>query len=354
MIPKNLAQYFQARGLKAREIRSRKEFAKIHRTFAQGDISGCRDLNRKHGHFDLTEFETFLDYYGRAAAPGAPRHIVLLPNNLDGRLVNYHHFFSGFLAPLIEILELGAIPDDAVVLYPDVAVLNRHITDVLKHYDIVGHPFPNRLGPVIAKTGGFEEILVPGYDETRWIGTQMDRRQIELLRQFRDKFAGAPIPNTGPPRVVFVDRASPPDYYQSTAFKQQFHAAKGMMSGASRRAIANANEVKTLLADQFSATTVYPEKMSLRETAEVFRDADVIVAQHGAGLDNLYWCDPPCFLIEIVPINKLGNDSRYFRNICSYVGLDHCIIAQRGPFAPVNLNQLLAFTKHAVTTISGR
>ncbi len=354
MIPKRLAQFFAARGRSAYKARRSRQLGKITVAFAQADYKACRDLNQKFGRFDVAEFEGFLDYFQSAKAQCAPCHIVVLPNNLGGRLVNYHHFFSGFLAPLIEILQTGAIPTDAVVLYPDLAMMNRHIDDVLAHYNIAGRAIPFRMGRAVATAGGFQSILVPGFDETRRFGTQMDRRQIAMLHQFRDTFAGAPEPYSGSPRVVFIDRGGPPEFYQSSTFKQQFDSPNGKTSGTSRRAIANAADVSALLSTKFAATTAYPEKMTLRQTAALFRDADVVVAQHGAGLANLYWCNPPCFVIEILPIGLLGRESRYFRNVSHFVGLDHIFLIQSGPFAPVNLNQLEAFTTHAVADVQGK
>jgi len=354
MIPRSLAWYFKARNRKAHEAKIRRQLSRITRAFEQSDFEGCRELNQRFGYFDEREFEDFLNYFLRAKMQDALHHIVVLPNNLNGRLVNYHHFFSGFLGPLIEILQMGAIPTNAVVLYPDLAVMNRHIDDVLSHYNIAGRAFPFRMGSAVATTGKFQKILVPGFDETRFLGTQMDRRQIEMLRQFRDEFAGAPEPCSGPPRVVFIDRDKPTAYYQSRAFKRQFNAPQGLMSGAGRRAIANAADVSALLSTKFAATTAQLEKMSLRETAALFRDADVVVAQHGAGLDNLYWCNPPCFLIEILPVRMLGDGSRYFRNVSHYVGLEHTFLIQGGPFAPVNLDQLEAYTRYAIAHVLPR
>lgn len=47
--------------------------------------------------------------------------------------------------------------------------------------------------------------------------------------------------------------------------------------------------------------SVCTETLSLREETELFADAEVVVAVHGAGLTNLLFCHPGCVVVELFP-----------------------------------------------------
>lgn len=91
------------------------------------------------------------------------------------------------------------------------------------------------------------------------------------------------------------------------------------MSRSGRRCVTNEAEVWDLLSRRgFSFVEDRPR--SLREQIDLFRDAELIVAPHGAGLSNLMWCRPGTLIVELA-------DGAYYppfyKNLAMSMGLIH-------------------------------
>lgn len=66
------------------------------------------------------------------------------------------------------------------------------------------------------------------------------------------------------------------------------------------RRIANATALAATL-DHLGFARVFPEDLPLREQIALFRGADIVLGQHGAGLTNIMHCRPETLVIEIMP-----------------------------------------------------
>ena len=98
--------------------------------------------------------------------------------------------------------------------------------------------------------------------------------------------------------------------------------------GAERRPLANEAELIGFL-EGAGVVPVQLEGMSLVEQAGLFRQAELVVAPHGAGLANLVFGRAPCAVIELVM-------DRYqhwgFRRLAALAGLDYdCVVGQALP-----------------------
>lgn len=92
-----------------------------------------------------------------------------------------------------------------------------------------------------------------------------------------------------------------------------------------RRTI-NEAEVTEFL-NKYGFSVVRPERMSFLSQVKLFRDAEVIVAPHGAGLSNIVFCRNKAKLIEIFA-PKFVNLNYYF--ISQQIGIDYYYLIGEG------------------------
>jgi len=107
--------------------------------------------------------------------------------------------------------------------------------------------------------------------------------------------AAAP-PRSPAPRRIFIDRAD-----------------------AGARRIRNLDALKPLLADH-GIESVRLAGRSVLEQAALFRDADLVIANHGAALSNLVFCDPGTRVLQIL---APGMIEREYRTIAQHGQLRH-------------------------------
>jgi len=88
-----------------------------------------------------------------------------------------------------------------------------------------------------------------------------------------------------------------------------------------KRILINEVEVENLLSEA-GFTVINPQFLSVREQAEIFNAADIVVSTTGAQLSNILFMRPGSAVVEICPTNYPGI---WTRNICYRLGLDwHC------------------------------
>lgn len=115
-----------------------------------------------------------------------------------------------------------------------------------------------------------ERLLVPRLDNR--LGLHGARWQRDWLRQ---RFGLAPLSRT---RIVDGDRL--------------FVAREGA------RALHGGSSLARVL-DTHGLRTVYPERLTVAEQAQLFDGAELIVGPHGAGLANAVFARPGCALVEL-------------------------------------------------------
>ncbi|MCL4237372.1 MAG: DUF563 domain-containing protein [Anaerolineae bacterium] len=70
---------------------------------------------------------------------------------------------------------------------------------------------------------------------------------------------------------------------------------------ASKRRLLNEDEIWELLLEPAGFARVFPETMTLANQARLFREADVVISPHGAGLTNILFMRQDALAIELVP-----------------------------------------------------
>jgi capsular polysaccharide biosynthesis protein len=71
------------------------------------------------------------------------------------------------------------------------------------------------------------------------------------------------------------------------------------------------------------------EQLSMARQIQLFSRAEMVVAQHGAGLTNLLWCQPRCRVLELCPSTYLNG---VFEGLAQCVGADHRYLVCKGDF----------------------
>lgn len=101
------------------------------------------------------------------------------------------------------------------------------------------------------------------------------------------------------------------------------------------RRIANAMEVETTL-NHLGFIRVFPEELTLRDQVSLFRTAEIVLGQHGAGLTNIMHCHPGTLVVEIMPA---GTVRPCYAHLSQLFGLRHVMLSapRRGWHQDVHL-----------------
>jgi Glycosyltransferase 61 len=87
-----------------------------------------------------------------------------------------------------------------------------------------------------------------------------------------------------------------------------------------RRKVKNEAEICAVLTQEFGFEIVADVDRTVDEQIALFRQAEIVVAPHGAGLTNLIWCDPGTQVIELF---YQGYTPRYYNYLCQILGLKY-------------------------------
>lgn len=97
-------------------------------------------------------------------------------------------------------------------------------------------------------------------------------------------------------------------------------------AGAKHRFWANEEEVLEHLRPQ-GFTRIECSRLTLREQAEVFRSAEMVVGAHGAALTNLVFCRPGTRVVELFSPRYVNP---CYRDLCAAAGLRHAAVMGDG------------------------
>lgn len=117
-------------------------------------------------------------------------------------------------------------------------------------------------------------------------------------------------------------------------------------SNATQRRIVNMEFIKSSFPNE-KFEIVELEKMSFFDQIQLFRNANLIIASHGAGLVNLMYAEKP-LVIEFYPATRYERDSFYFYQISSALEIVHCIYE----YEPLNKVQDLVIRDKQIQEIN--
>jgi capsular polysaccharide biosynthesis protein len=108
---------------------------------------------------------------------------------------------------------------------------------------------------------------------------------------------------------------------QSKLFSKRVYVSR---KNAKYRHILNENEFQTAIS-HLNFSTYLLEEMSLSDQISLFKNAEIIIASHGAGLTNIVYCQSRTKIIEFFPENYY---EECYQNISSLLDLDHYIVIE--------------------------
>jgi hypothetical protein len=239
------------------------------------------------------------------------------PQNLYGSVDEYFHFMYGYLFPFIQ----NTIPS-----YTDIYFLiecdafNRFYKE-LKLYKINTIPKGKNLSYNIDM---FKSFI--GFDSIRC--DYVSFNPVLVKDKIYKNFDRLNLTDNG--HILLIDRL-PPDTSNPNSKKH--------FSGTNRRSIPNIEDIKNLLyRKNIPFHFCHTENMSLRQQIELFACHKTIIAQHGAALSNMIFCDKDSHVIEIRPLEK--NDEPWYENLSKIIGNRFTTIAQDHSHSPVNIELL--------------
>lgn len=215
-----------------------------------------------------------------------PLHLTL--HNKYGSSDHYYHFLLGQLLPLIYTRYITK-PNAPVIYVKSCGKMDTHINALnIPGVCIVSPKEHNKMRKKCEieclKVEGYD--IIPGNRDKILISKEILSAQFNLQNTI-------PIEN----KILLINRLPPCEYY-TTHVKE-----KSRVSGAYRRSIPNFNELVGELSF-LKPTVATLEDTTLESQAQLFNTHNIIVAQHGAALSNVIFCNPKTNIFEISPCRE--------------------------------------------------
>lgn len=244
--------------------------------------------------------------------------------NVRGSIQHYFHFMLGGLLPLINfVIENGE--GKAVCIKTNVGPMQR----ILEELDI---KLVERDGPATQSLRGFDCYL----DQDLQSGG-INKMTPEIRARILEWFERT-LPNDLTDRKfaskILIERAKDPFFDTEKAMVKT--------SGSDRRSISNHDDLVEGLKIRFGShfENIVLEKESIYSQFCLFSQADLVIAQHGAALANIFFMKPGSHVVEIAP--PWGRTLNMFENLAGQCGVRYTQIEQEENHSPVDVAQLLA------------
>lgn len=273
------------------------------------------------------------------------RGVHLSFDNRLGSVEHYFHFLLGFLVPLLKVWpDVGA--DDTPVLIRSCALMDRHLAALdLPLLKVLDRDLHRILGKTDGIPGVFarnlSRIRLSGYDlptyyDAEAFAVARARLPVHLARQVEIARRDVEALFRDGPRVVVIDRLPAEAYFLSAR-------SEGKGSGTLRRSVPNMAELaEAIRLDLGAAHLVTLEHSNLAFQFALFQAAEVVIAQHGAALANLIWCEPGTSVVEILAEERRTDPALidYFGQLSHCLGLSYHPVWQADNHAPVPVTDL--------------
>jgi Glycosyltransferase 61 len=275
-----------------------------------------------------------------------------------GSVEHYHHFLTGFFAPLIyhiktdwagvgfnRLLVRSCGPLDPIVR--DFTDGRVEIIDKDRHREMA-EPSRSSKAPA-AQIQPFDFLTIEGCDLPIAYNRQifMQAREHVLSNETIRAEIALLDDDWSRPRILLVERGSSHPFYNSEQSE-----IKG--SGRDRRSIGNHDALFYLLRRSFAGCrNIIAENLSFVRQVALFSLADIIIAQHGAALANMLWARQGTTVIEIYPVPQgLKHDFFFYLSRC--MGLRYRRVWQQDEHSEVDLDKVHRIVARAAVRPASR
>jgi len=283
---------------------------------------------------------------------GKPCDIHIVVNNRAGSVEHYYHFLLGLFVPVVNVvINVEKIAQVRCIYVRSCAVMDPLLAEigcdkiVILRKDLHGLKKNERQDGVDLIELELDGLDGPRHYDHRLFNRATDYVKAKLapaiareLQSIESSLATVGLATgglaTAGKKIAFIGRDAPDPYYLSKD-------AEITGSGNQRRSIANYTDAAQALGQRFTVHACAMEGSSLARQIAIFQWADIIIAQHGAGLANLIWARSGTGVIEILP--PVAKEFP-FRVLAEGFGIHYHKLEQQDAHGPVDIERLLQIT----------
>jgi hypothetical protein len=251
--------------------------------------------------------------------------VHLTIQNRDGSVEHYYHFLLGFLIPLVHWYVNHKGDHYHAVLIRSCAVLDPLIQELnLPNVRILPKQMHKSLD-LESEWEGYrlKHVYLEGYDAEAYYDGTVFKEAVAEIKKRLHIVESSSLPSVGTETnlaILVIDRKPPNDYYLS-------EEAEVGGAGKSRRDIPNIDRIAASLERFGKVEKTSLEGMSFKDQILKFKQANLIVAQHGAALASLIFSPKGTIVVEILPVylHKLTLSERIYKAV------KKCILSQSVP-----------------------
>lgn len=272
-------------------------------------------------------------------------NIRIKTRNIHGSIQHYYHFLLGYLLPLVHWLFVEKnISNYENIYIDDPKIMKKHLGVIFpEKVKFYRDDFCSEVK--IAKTlYGFDQK-----DHYPINSIKESTKELKKLLSSAQTFDKENNDNVKKGKILVIDRCKPDEFYKSDECQR-----KG--SGSDRRSTPNLINIKNLI-KKYDYKFINLEDESLKNQIELFGGHEFIVAQHGAALSNIIFCNLNSIIIEIRP-RRDESDSflsvsqyeqqNHFENLSKSLGLEYFEVFQEHNHSEFNIDEIVDIIKQKI------
>lgn len=299
--------------------------------------------------------------------PPSPTRIIF--NCYEGSVSHYYHFFYGAMIPMI--LRHLENREEQFIITTDIGPFKRIFDELFEPGVIVGYDiwrlpenvelsndreinnirFSNgtRIDEVVLEPFDFFGDSVKRVSKRRQYKNDQQQQILESNLTKIKNYIESKIGETNETYdqyetfdVIFIMRGREASYDEKREGINK--NSPYLTSGKDRRDISNSDELSEQLALYFKNSnykfgSVLLEGTSIVQQYKLFKNAKIVIGQHGAALSNIFFCNGSSTLIEVTcPQN---NENNHFKNLSNFLGINYHYVHMRKNFDNVNIRMIL-------------
>lgn len=255
-------------------------------------------------------------------------------NSNYGSITHFYHFFYGVLIPLI-LVHLN-IKKDLFNIYGDMGPMVKILYEM---------PFTIKLLQHIPKQC-YDLIPLDSF-KSKFINKRITLQYSEKIKicDFFEKNIPFYLKDLNFKDIVLIERNVDPSYKYIDYSNQHIEIQKlGKLSGKERRYITNHDEIVQYFNSNYSDNfiNVSLERTSIYYQYLLFKNAKIIIANHGAALSNVIFMNENTAVVEIISKHKLNKDNEdTFKNLSLFCKLHHKFIITEHEIDGIDIKKLI-------------